>query len=71
LSEAEAEAVASLRSGIKQMAQIITARSRDLGKKGETVDAAKQKHESTGEGGVRIGLVWNWKKGTKDMSGRI
>jgi hypothetical protein len=53
------------------MAQIITARSRDLGKKGETVDAAKQKHESTGEGGVRIGLVWNWKKGTKDMSGRI
>jgi hypothetical protein len=63
LSEAEAEAVASLRSGIKQMAH--------LGKKGETVDAAKQKHESTGEGGVRIGLVWNWKKGTKDMSGRI
>jgi hypothetical protein len=51
------------------MAQIITVRSRDLGKKRKTVDAAKPRHESKGEGGVRIGLVWE--KSTKDMSGRI
>jgi hypothetical protein len=60
----EAEAVASLGSGIKRMAQIILARSRGLGKKRETVDAAQQKHESK----AGRGLVW--KKSMKDISGR-
>jgi hypothetical protein len=65
----EVEAAASLGSGIERMAEIITIRSRDLGKERETVDAAKQKHEPKGEGGFMIGLVR--KKGTKGMSGRI
>jgi hypothetical protein len=63
------EVVASSESGIERMAEIITVRSRDLGKKRETVDAAKQKHKSKGEGDLRIGLFR--KKSTKGMSGCI